>query len=110
MLSTDDLAAVGIPALIPHTIGFRTGASLLKKGIGLIPHFFRHDGRNIRVGIEHPFTFVEERCLFLAVVQRLGLVAAIPALIFGILQNVSDGACVEYITLQAGLTTAGQLL
>ena len=68
MLSTDDLAAVGIPALIPYAIGFRTGAPLLKKGIGLIPYFFRHDGRNIRVGIGYPFTFVEERCLFLAVV------------------------------------------
>ena len=110
MLSADDLAAIRIPALIPYTIGFRTSAPLLKKSVGLIPYFFRHDGRNIRVGIGYPFTFVEEQRFLLAVVQRLGLVAAIPALIFGILQNVSDGACVEHITLQAGVTTAGQLL
>ena len=110
MLSTDDLTAVGIPALIPYAIGFRTGAPLLKKGIGLIPYFFRHDGRNIRIRIGYPFTFIKEQRFLLAVVQRLGLVAAVPPLILGVLQDVTDGACVESIALQAGVAAAGQLL
>ncbi len=85
MLSANDFPAVWIPTLIAYAIGFRTGAPLLKKGIGLIPYFLRHDGRNIRVGIGYPLTFIKEQRFLLAVVQRLGLVAAIPTLIFGIL-------------------------
>lgn len=47
----------------------------------------------IRIG--HPLAFVEKDGFLFAVVQRLGLVATIPALIFGILRDVIDGACVK---------------
>ena len=47
------------------------------------------------IGIGHPLAFVEKDGFLFAVVQRLGLVATIPALIFGILRDVIDGACVK---------------
>lgn len=44
MLSADNLAAVRMPALIPHAVGFCAGASLLKKSVGFIPYLLRNNG------------------------------------------------------------------
>lgn len=62
------------------------------------------------IGIGHPLAFIEKDGFLFTVVQRLGFVAAIPALIFGILRDVTDGACVKGIALQAGIAAAGQFL
>ena len=110
MFLTDDFSAVGIPVVetCPSGVLLHLPASQFVKSVCPIPEFFRDNRRYGRVRVHDPLAFIEKYLSFTTVVNSLALTAAVPALVFGIAEDVSNGQHVECITLSAGKTLVEQ--
>ncbi len=64
---------------------------------------------DVGVRVHDPLGFFQPGLLFGTVVQGAGLVAAIPALVFGVGEDMADGGLVKGGALQAGVSPARQL-
>lgn len=93
VLLTDDLAAVRVAvvklggALMRHHLL----AAALVECVGPVPQLLGHDGGDGWVRVCHPFTLIQEYLPLAPVIHRLGFVSAVPALIFGVAEDMPDG-------------------
>ena len=112
MFLTDDLAAVGI-TVVEHRSALMLShllAAALVQGIRPVPQLLRHDSWDGWVRIHNPLVLLQEDFPLAAVVHRLGFIRAVPALVLGVAEDVSNGQDVEGIALAAGETLAVQHL
>ena len=108
--AANDFPTVWITVVVTGGFCPNLAAPLLEDGVSLIPQLFRNNGWDVGIWVHNPFTLVQKGFLFGSVIQRLGLVAAVPSLVLRVGQNMPDGQLIELITQQAGVSSPGQLL
>ena len=109
---TNDFAAVGITVVKIRAAGvcLHLFASCFVEGVRPVPEFFRDNRRDRWVRVHDPLAFIEKYLSFTTVVNSLALAAAVPALVFGIAEDVSNGQHVEGVALSACKTLVEQNL
>ena len=101
---TDDLAAVWI-AVVEYCrtlVGHHLLTALFIQCVRSVPQLLGNDGRYGWVWVHNPLVFIQENFAFAALVDGLAFVGTVPALIFGVAENMPDGQHIEGIPFPAG--------
>ena len=108
----EDLPAVRVAAVVIRGLLVRLDlfAAQPVEGVGPVPQLLGHNGRDGRVGVEHPVLFVQEDPALGAVVHSLAFPGAVPAFVLGVAEHVPDGHLVESVSPAAGTALLVKLL